>query len=70
MHSAAKMDPSHARAIALRAQGLDGATTFGSGKAGTLNAIEHLGCVQIDTISVVERAHHHMLWSRVPDYAP
>ena len=70
MHSAAKMDPSHARAIALRAQGLDGARTFGSGKAGSLNAIEHLGYVQIDTISVVERAHHHVLWSRVPDYAP
>ena len=29
---------------------------------------EHLGYVQIDTISVVERAHHHILWSRVPDY--
>jgi uncharacterized protein YcaQ len=24
--------------------------------------------VQIDTISVVERAHHHVLWNRVPDY--
>lgn len=70
MHGAAQMDPSQARAVALRVQGLDGATTFGSGKAGTLNAIEHLGYVQIDTISVVERAHHHMLWSRVPDYAP
>ena len=32
--------------------------------------IEHLGYVQIDTIAVVERAHHHILWSRVPDYAP
>ena len=70
MHSVAEIDSSQARAIALRAQGLDGATAFGSGKAGTLNAIEHLGYVQIDTISVVERAHHHMLWSRVPDYVP
>jgi uncharacterized protein YcaQ len=70
MHSAAVIDPSRARAIALRAQGFDGATTFGSGESGTLNAIERLGYVQIDTISVVERAHHHILWSRVPDYAP
>ncbi len=70
MHGTAKIDLPQARAIALRAQGLNGATTFGSGKAGTLNAIEHLGYVQIDTISVVERAHHHMLWSRVPDYTP
>jgi uncharacterized protein len=26
--------------------------------------------VQIDTISVVERAHHHVLWSRDRDYRP
>jgi uncharacterized protein len=70
MYRVVKMNPSQARAVALRAQGLDGATTFGSGKAGTLNAIEHLGYVQIDTISVIERAHHHVLWSRLPDYAP
>jgi len=30
--------------------------------------IAHLGYVQIDTISVVERAHHHVLWSRRHDY--
>jgi uncharacterized protein YcaQ len=56
------------RAIALRAQGLDRAAPFGSGIQATLQAIEHLGYVQVDTISVVERAHHHALWSRVPDY--
>ena len=27
-----------------------------------------LGYVQIDTISVVERAHHHIFWSRFPKY--
>lgn len=32
--------------------------------------IEHLGYVQIDTISVVERAHHHVFWSRNPKYSP
>lgn len=70
MHGAAKMNLSQARIIALRAQGLNGAKTFGAGTTGALNAIEHLGYVQIDTIAVVERAHHHILWSRVPDYAP
>jgi uncharacterized protein YcaQ len=25
--------------------------------------------VQIDTINVIERCHHHILWSRIPDYA-
>ena len=31
-------------------------------------ALERLGYVQIDTISVVARAHHHALWSRVSGY--
>lgn len=30
--------------------------------------IEHIGYVQIDTIAVVERAHHHTLFTRVKDY--
>jgi uncharacterized protein YcaQ len=33
-----------------------------------LKIINQLGYVQIDTISVVNRAHHHVLWSRFPDY--
>ena len=33
-----------------------------------LNIIEHLGYIQIDTISVVERSHNHILWSRMPRY--
>ena len=41
---------------------------FSKGKKGVLEAIEHLGYVQIDTISVVARAHNHTLWSRLPDY--
>ena len=41
---------------------------FARGLAGTRQAIEHLGYVQIDTISVVERAHHHTLRNRVPHY--
>ncbi|MEX3013619.1 crosslink repair DNA glycosylase YcaQ family protein [Acinetobacter baumannii] len=48
--------------------GLRKNSPFAAGRQGTLEAIEHLGYVQIDTISVVERAHHHILWSRVPDY--
>ncbi|MCZ6797526.1 MAG: winged helix DNA-binding domain-containing protein [Gammaproteobacteria bacterium] len=58
------------RRIALNQQGLLKANSFGRGKAATLRAIEHLGYVQIDTISVVERAHHHVLWSRVSNYQP
>ncbi len=58
------------RRIALNQQGLLRADAFGRGKRATLRAIERLGYVQIDTISVVERAHHHVLWSRVGNYRP
>ncbi|WP_202742426.1 winged helix-turn-helix domain-containing protein [Acinetobacter calcoaceticus] len=54
--------------LALFNQGLGKISPFAKGVEGTLQAIEHLGYVQIDTISVVERAHHHILWNRVPDY--
>jgi uncharacterized protein YcaQ len=33
-----------------------------------LNIFEQLGYIQIDTISIVERSHHHILWSRMPEY--
>jgi uncharacterized protein YcaQ len=56
------------RRIALNQQGLLKTAYFGRGKRATLRAIEQLGYVQIDTISVVERAHHHVLWSRVANY--
>jgi uncharacterized protein YcaQ len=32
------------------------------------DAVAHLGYVQIDTINVIERCHHHILWTRIPDY--
>ncbi|MFK8015347.1 MAG: winged helix-turn-helix domain-containing protein [Gammaproteobacteria bacterium] len=56
--------------VALQRQGLSGARPFGRGLDATLSAVEHLGYVQIDTLAVVERAHHHTLWTRVPDYQP
>jgi len=56
-----------ARLLSLHSQGLLD-TSFATKKQGTLQAIEHIGYVQIDTISVVERAHHHVLWSRIPTY--
>lgn len=56
------------RRIALEQQGLLKTNSFGRGKKAVLRAIEQLGYVQIDTISVVARAHHHVLWSRVGNY--
>ena len=58
------------RKKALLSQGLLQKDAFGRGKNAVLRAIQHLGYIQIDTISVVERAHHHVLWSRVSNYQP
>lgn len=58
------------RRLALAAQGLLQAQPYGRGLAGARKAINHIGYVQIDTISVVERAHHHILHSRVPKFKP
>ena len=59
-----------ARRLTLRAQLLDGRGRPPRGKEGVARTIEHLGYVQIDTISVVQRAHHHTLWNRRADYDP
>src|SRR6478735_4282672 len=57
-----------ARRIWLRAQRLDEAAPFGGGAAATPAAVAHLGYVQIDTINVVERCHHQILYTRIPGY--
>lgn len=56
------------RQLALTRQLLSTQQNIATGLAGTLQTIQQLGYVQIDTISVVERAHHHVLWNRVPGY--
>ena len=58
------------RRIALAAQGLLKNSPFGDGLTGANKAISHIGYVQLDSISVVQRAHHHSLYSRVPNYSP
>jgi uncharacterized protein YcaQ len=57
-----------ARRIWLHAQRLDTAAPFGDGAQATTRAVEHLGYVQIDTIHVIERCHHHILYTRIPAY--
>lgn len=67
---------SRLRRIALAQQGMLNSRSAAalipsrSGKSSVANCVEHLGYVQIDTISVVERAHHHVLWNRVKNYQP
>jgi len=57
-----------ARRIWLRAQRLDESAPFGDGPEATRLAVEHLGYVQIDTINVIERCHHHIFYTRIPAY--
>jgi uncharacterized protein YcaQ len=59
---------SRARRIWLAAQRLDAAAPFGEGALATPAAVAHLGYVQIDTINVVERCHHQILFTRIPSY--
>ena len=58
----------HARQIWLHAQKLDEEAPFGAGPDATRAAVEHLGYVQIDTINVIERCHHQILYTRIPQY--
>lgn len=59
-----------ARRLAIHCQRLDHEQDSPGGKEGVARTIEALGYMQIDTISVVARAHHHGLWVRRPDYDP
>jgi uncharacterized protein YcaQ len=59
-----------ARKIILHAAGLSRPAQFGKGREAVYKLIEHLGYIQVDTNYTVERAHHHAIFSRVPDYKP
>lgn len=67
MHQTVDISIAEARKLALIGQQLP-SSAFSRGRRGVREAIEHLGYVQIDTISVVERSHHLTLWNRVPHY--
>jgi uncharacterized protein YcaQ len=63
-----KISLQQARRIAINAQLLDGKAKPPRGKEGAAQVIENLGYIQIDTLTVIERAHHHTLWTRIQDY--
>jgi len=63
-----RLPTAQARRIWLRAQKLDEDAPFGDGPEATRAAVEHLGYVQIDTINVIERCHHQILYTRIPRY--
>jgi len=59
---------SQARKIILHAAGLSRRAQFGKGREAVYKLIDHLGWIQVDTNYTVERAHHHVIATRVPDY--
>ncbi|MFT6432615.1 MAG: hypothetical protein ACJAVI_000651 [Candidatus Azotimanducaceae bacterium] len=63
-----KITPKTARRLVLESQGLARKASFGRGKNAVLKLIHQLGYVQIDTISVIQRAHHHVLNTRISGY--
>jgi uncharacterized protein YcaQ len=63
-----QLTSAQARRIWLHAQRLDTTEPFGSGQEATPAAVAHLGYLQIDTIYVIERSHHHILHTRIPSY--
>ncbi|WP_323782666.1 winged helix-turn-helix domain-containing protein [Thalassovita sp.] len=54
-----------ARHLWLAAHGLAATPT---GQVDPISLVRNLGFVQLDTIQVVARAHHHILWSRNQNY--
>jgi uncharacterized protein YcaQ len=54
----------------LLSQGVNTEHKLGHGKDATYKAIASMNYVQIDSISVVERAHHHSIWNRAENYEP
>jgi uncharacterized protein YcaQ len=70
MNMPESLSTSQARKLVLHSQHLPPGKQTGRAKDATLTAIEQLGYIQIDTISVIQRAHHHTLWNRSPRYHP
>lgn len=61
---------SAARALALHAQGLASPHNGPPTPDIIYDTVERLGCVQMDTLHVVQRSHYLALWSRLGAYDP
>lgn len=61
-----KISEKEIKKLIISAQYLAGESRTGFNELS--KTFRNLGYVQLDTIHVTERAHHHILWSRNPDY--
>jgi len=59
-----------AQKVVLLSQGIHTNNKVKNKIEATYKIIEALNYVQIDSISVVERAHHHSIWNRAEKYEP
>ncbi len=59
-----------ARRLALHYAGLTQNPMRPFGQKSVIRTVEQLGFIQIDTISAVARAHHHILFARAHNYHP
>ncbi len=70
MEEMVRLSREEARGVMLAAQGLLDPPPVAPTVEDVMAAIERLGVVQIDTISVVERTQYLVLWSRLGPYNP
>jgi uncharacterized protein YcaQ len=54
--------------MALHSQGLDLSPTGATGQDDIYNTVDRIGWVQIDTLQMVHRSQHLVLWSRLGNY--
>ena len=64
------IEPPQARRILLSAQALSAPPRRHAGPAAVRRLIEDLGFVQVDSINVIERAHHLIMHARLEGYRP
>ncbi len=67
MSAACPFSPKELSQLVLQHQGLLQPV---SGKAAVAEVLKQISYVQLDSIYVVERAHHHVLYNRVKNYQP
>jgi len=69
-HTPLAISAAEGRRLILHLNGLSGAPKGRMNSSALLALIEHLGFVQLDSVQVVARAHHMILFARAPSYRP
>ncbi len=70
MSQALHISAADSRRLLLHGCGLLDDPTRACNPKSLYSAIEQLGFVQLDTISIVERAHNHIMWTRFHQFRP